>query len=571
VYDVGMHDGLAFVAMEYVQGGTLRQWMTGRAVPLAEVVDIATQIAEGLAELHAKEVVHRDLKPENVMLTKQRAVKLLDFGLARYAVRSAEDIGLPARAMVVDGVSLAAASGTPGYMAPEQCAGEPIDARADIFALGVILYELITGERLFRGASLDAILRATLAWDPVLRGDPWDRVPAPLRDAIARMLARDPAQRFADGGAALAALRDLDLDLGASSSGTRLPPAVAQTLGKAPTQRALPVPRLLRVRRGLARRGLEITCVIAAVIFLVMLRGRPRPTVPPPRGMALIDVGTIGEGRDVSELDRECAQIGSACKRERMLREVPRSEVTVAPFFLDQDEVTNEQFAAVLNEHRGVLVIAQDEDHHYPRYVRRNAGLGHEAVLIDLHADFGGIEYVKPAGYRARAGREKLPVVQVTWDGATMYCEAAGKRLPTEDEWEAAARGHDDRRFPWGNDLPRCGEVVVPDDGELLPPSSPCSKTAAAHAVGTAAQDVSPEGIHDLGGNVSEWTSSWFVPGNRAARPRTGSAEAARVIRGGSWGDSLMARSSGRGRVTPLIVGPNLGFRCALNAGDAQP
>jgi formylglycine-generating enzyme required for sulfatase activity/predicted Ser/Thr protein kinase len=568
VYDVGMHDGLAFVAMEYVQGGTLRQWMTGRDVPLAEIVDIATQIAEGLAELHAKEVVHRDLKPENVMLTKQRGVKLLDFGLARYTVRTAEDIGLAARAVLLDGVSLAAASGTPGYMAPEQCAGEPIDARADVFALGVILYELITGERLFRGASLDAILRATLAWVPVLRGEPWSRLPAQLRDIIARMLARDPAQRFADGGAVLGALRDLDL--GAPAPGLRLAPAIAQPFSKAPTQPAPARPRSWGVRRGLARRGLELSCVIAAGLFLLAPRPSQRTLAPAPRGMARINGGAISIGRDERELDRECALIGAECERDQMLRETPRAVVTVAPFFLDQREVTNQQFADMLNDFRANVDVADDPDDHYPRVVSGKARFGHDGPWIDLSPKRGGIEYTRGVGYRARAGRENLPAVQISWQGAMQYCESVGKRLPTEDEWEAAARGLDDRRFPWGQALPRCGDVVIPNDGELVPSAWQCPKAAVLRAVGRAPQDVTPEGVHDLAGNVTEWTASWYGPGNRATPPKAGKPRDARVIRGGSWAESLMARTSGRNRLGPEVMAANIGFRCASNADDAS-
>jgi formylglycine-generating enzyme required for sulfatase activity/predicted Ser/Thr protein kinase len=567
VYDVGSHEGLEFVAMEYVQGGTLRQWMAGREVPAPEIIDIAIQIAEGLAELHAHGVVHRDLKPENVMRTAQGGIKLLDFGLARHTVGPGEPIA-PGRSRMFDGASVGTASGTPGYMAPEQCAGQPIDARVDIFALGVIIHELVTGERLFRGATLGAIIRATLAWVPELSDATWRRVPERLRDLTARMLARDPAERFDNGTSVLAALHELRPE--ASLRGMPLPVAIAQTSDKPPTPLALPPQRFAWVRRGRLRRGLAIGCAILAVVFLVVLRPRHKPLAPPPppRGMVRIDAGTLHVGRDIAEIDRECAQIGPECERDQMLREVPRAELTVAAFFLDQNETTNEQFAAMLNASRGSLVVADDEDHHYPRYVHRNAGTGNEEVLIDLHAAYGGIEYPPGGRYRVRTGREQRPVSQVSWYGATWYCEAVGKRLPTEDEWEAAARGHEDRRFPWGDDVPRCGDIALPNDGELVPSSTPCSKVPEARPVGSTPKDVTPDGVHDLGGNVSEWTSSWYVPGNRAAHRRTGATNAARVIRGGSWGESLMARSSGRNRLSPLNVGPNLGFRCA---DDAQP
>jgi iron(II)-dependent oxidoreductase len=286
--------------------------------------------------------------------------------------------------------------------------------------------------------------------------------------------------------------------------------------------------------------------------------------------MIRIDVGTIDVGRDLDDIERECRAIGGGCDRKQLAREVPRARLTVPAFFLDQYEVTNQEFAAMLDTFTGTLVVLDDEDHHYPRFVRRNAGTGDDDVLIDLNDKHGGIEYVDRRDYRTRAGRELLPAAQVTWYGAKLFCETHGKRLPTEDEWEAAARGREDRRFPWGNDVPRCGEVVIPDDGKLAMSRACPEPDAAARIVGAAAQDVTPDGVHDLAGNVADWTSSVFVEADRAAHPATAPRDAARVIRGGSWGASLMARSSGRSRRAPSVMGANLGFRCASNTEDAR-
>jgi formylglycine-generating enzyme required for sulfatase activity len=305
---------------------------------------------------------------------------------------------------------------------------------------------------------------------------------------------------------------------------------------------------------------------MVAVVLLFTPRSRPRIR-PAPQGMVAIDARAIRVGRDESEIDRECAEIGAGCKRSLMMDEVPAMQLDVAPFYLDRYEVTNEQFARMLDDHRGNLVVSDDEDHdHIPRYVKGYPALGSSEVLIDLFPDHGGVEHVKDAGYRARAGREQLPVSQVTWYGAKLYCESIGRRLPTEDEWEAAARGQG-RRFPWGADLPRCGAVAIPDDGALAPPSS-CPGLTGPRPVGSAAQDVTPEGVHDLGGNVSEWTASWYTPGRRAARSNSGAASAARVFRGGSWAGSRLARTSGRNGLAALIAGANIGFRCAANADE---
>jgi serine/threonine protein kinase len=566
VYDVGSHDGHAFVAMEYIAGSTLRQWMDGRTAPIADIVHIAIQIAEGLAELHKNGVVHRDLKPENVMLTAQAGgVKLLDFGLARHVISVPGDGDAPGSA-AFDGASIPAASGTPGYMAPEQCEGLPVDARGDVFALGVILYELVTGARLFRGDTMSAVVQATLAWQSDLGDAAWQRAPERLRDLAARMLARDPVDRFEHGGAVLAALRELESETSAPSP---LPDAIplSSAGGKpAPLLR----PGLSRGRR-VTRSGLEILCVSAAVVLLVIPQPQ-RPRAPTPRGMVRIDARAIRIGRDAPELERECAQIGPKCQREQMRREQPSTRVAIPAFFLDRNEVTNQQFVDVLNEFRGTLVVTDDEDYHYPRFVRGHEALGHEMVLLDLNAVHGGIEFANKSEYRVRPGHAALPVTQVSWYGAKLFCEAVGKRLPTEDEWEAAARGSEDRRFPWGNELPRCADVTIPNDGKLVPvSSSACATEPSVREVGSAAQDVTPDGVHDLAGNVSEWTASPYTPDDRIAQPQAGSVDTARVFRGGSWAESVMARTSGRNRLTPSLMGANIGFRCASNADDAQP
>jgi formylglycine-generating enzyme required for sulfatase activity/predicted Ser/Thr protein kinase len=559
IYDVSTHDGLGFVAMEYIQGGTLRQWMKGTPAELGEVVELALQIAEGLAELHDKGIVHRDLKPENVGMTKQGGVKLLDFGLARYAVRPAEDIGLPARSTLIEGVSIAAASGTPGYMAPEQYEGLPIDARVDVFAFGVILHELITGERLFPGTTIASIMKDTLAWSPSLTGNVWTGVAPSVRSLVQRMLARQPDDRPANGAAVLSALHELGISP-SSSRPTPLPAAIAQ-LGKAPTQLAIAgqLPRKLGAR--IAARGVELGAVVAAaVVFFIVQRpgaSHHAPVLATPPGMALIDVGTIAVGRDYPEIVAECAKDGATCAPDWLMIETPRRHVEVAPFFLDRNEVTNEDYAVLLNWQASVLAVGDDEEHHYPRFVHTDSGTGSSQMIYDLSPATGGIEYHRDAMPRfvARPGMEKLPVEQVTWYGAQLYCEWSAKRLPTEVEWEAAARGRDDRRFPWGNDPPRCGEVVLGNSHELPDMPAACPETLSLRPVGTAIQDVTPEGVHDLGGNVGEWT----------ATPQA-SDKFGYIYKGGSIIDAFMARTSSRWHRQASLVFSNLGFRCAADA-----
>jgi formylglycine-generating enzyme required for sulfatase activity len=449
-------------------------------------------------------------------------------------------------------------------MAPEQYAGRAIDARVDVFALGVILYELITGQRLFQQDTVASIVEATRAW----AADPEDvrmhEVPEPLRAMIMRMLAREPQERFPDGTHALAALREIEPELRGLDLDGDVPPT-----GDAPTRPALARPEFRPAYSRLVRGGLEVVVAVVALVFLFAPRpGRHAPMAAPP-GMIRIEGQTLTVGRDQAELDRECAAIGPDCQRKQMAREIPRTEVTVAPFFLDQYEVTNEELATWLRGLKGALQLVDDADHHYPRYVQENPGFGHPGVLLDLHATYAGIERTEEPSYRARPGHEALPVTQVSWLGAKLYCASVGKRLPSELEWEAAARGREDRRFPWGNDPPRCADVALANDGEAVPRMPGCPKLAEPRAVGTAPQDVTPAGVHDLAGNVSEWTSSVYVAGKRASRTDADTADSPHVVRGGSWGESLMARTSGRYQMAFTRVAPNVGFRCALQVDTA--
>jgi len=152
IHDVGAEKSVSYIAMEWVDGTSLRDLTgTGRPQPIADVIAIGAQIAEGLAKAHAAGIVHRDLKPDNVMVTRDGLVKILDFGLAKLAP-AASDLG-SLIATQSGGTAVGMLLGTVGYMSPEQARGAAVDYRSDQFALGIILYELATGRRAFRRES----------------------------------------------------------------------------------------------------------------------------------------------------------------------------------------------------------------------------------------------------------------------------------------------------------------------------------------------------------------------------------------------------------------------------------
>src|SRR5262249_5853671 len=165
IYGIGSENSVSYIAMGLVAGKTLRELLFGGSLPIKRLLQIAVQIAEGLARAHDAGIVHRDLKPENVMVTKDGIVKILDFGLAKVtAPVSSSDEGshLP----TVSGTSPGVVLGTVGYMSPEQASGEVIDFRSDQFSFGSILYEMATGKRAFlKGTAVDT-LSAILKEDP---------------------------------------------------------------------------------------------------------------------------------------------------------------------------------------------------------------------------------------------------------------------------------------------------------------------------------------------------------------------------------------------------------------------
>jgi serine/threonine-protein kinase len=200
VYEVGDIDGHTYIVMEYVEGQPLSRLIApGDGLPLEQTLRYATQIADGLAHAHDRAVVHRDLKCANVVITGEGRAKILDFGIARRD-RTLENVGETATMTSSEEVELA---GTPRYMAPELLRGDPSDARSDLWALGVMLYEMAAGERPFDASGPYELASA------ILRDPPTPlpaRVPATLGAVIARCLTKDPAQRYQRAGEVKAAL-----------------------------------------------------------------------------------------------------------------------------------------------------------------------------------------------------------------------------------------------------------------------------------------------------------------------------------------------------------------------------
>ena len=579
-----------WVAMEYVAGDALRAHLVkadGAPLPLAFALRIGRRVASAMSAIHRAGIIHRDLKPENIMVVPDeevpggQRVKLLDFGIAKL---TSDDAGQTTEGTVL---------GTAGYMAPEQCTGlGDVDAQADVYALGVILFEMLTGARPFAGAASE-VMRQHLFVEPPLERLP-TALPEPLRALVTATLAKEPTRRPTTSEV-VARQRALEAEhAGALEDEPALPhadtlparapsaetvaghrmrvvqasqPSTASLAAMSRETPAAPPPK----RRWPWMAGAAAIVAGAAATAVVMSRPGARgakPTLQPLPGMAIVEGARFGMGSTPDEVAAACADLGGCddAVKPQLARESPVRQVTVSTFQIDTHEVTNREFSAFLNANSSVIGLRDDSDEHYPRFVLDEpTGL----TLYDLYVD-GGIERRTDGTFAAKAGKENLPVIQVTWDGASRYCRHAGKRLPTEAEWELAARGVERRRFPWGSEAPRCDQVQFGRGSRPVCPGQP----AALVDVGTSPQDVTPNGIRDLAGNAAEWVQDAF---DRPAYGdcgdcrdpvqdlAPGAADDFRLFRGGSFrGPAWMARTTTRNRMKRDAVGDGIGFRCVF-------
>lgn len=211
VYDVGEEGGTAYLVMECVAGESLAVRLERGALPPAEALDVTVQIARALADAHEQGIVHRDLKPANVMISPKGQVKVLDFGLAKLLNPASSANGGNAPSVALTGTEFAGPAGTPLYMSPEQAFGEAVDARTDVWSLGVVLFESLTGRAPFHGENTWALLKSISEDAPPSVRSLRPEVPAPVEAVVSRALTKDVASRYqsaaamgSDAGAVLA-------------------------------------------------------------------------------------------------------------------------------------------------------------------------------------------------------------------------------------------------------------------------------------------------------------------------------------------------------------------------------
>ncbi len=501
IRDVRKSGETSYLTMEWVDGPTLRAFLGERgALPWKDAEPIVRGVLGALAYAHGKGVLHLDLKPENVLLPRPDAPKLCDFGLARVMERAG-------------GASLLPGAGTPHYMAPEQQRGDDLDARADVFAAGVMLYEMLTGEL------------------PVGMFEPLpEAVPLHVREGIQAALSQKREKRPKDAAALLQALGEAPLEV--------------EPVNESPKRG---IPRVARARLGDGKSTLD--SLRSRAKRTLAQRGALPPTVRRDEAQAsptIVGPTFLGRNdRGFEEYENEkdgCTLIlvpaGQFVMGSKDFEaSTPPHRVTMDACLIGKTPVTNAQ---------------------YRRFCEETGA----KPPLELEPRWGDPESFTNPDF------DDHPVVGVTWEQARAYAQWAGGDLPSEAQWEKAA-GWEDRAgrmriYPWGAREPNRLLAVFgrkPGGGEYTVP------------VGSIPEGASPCGALDMAGNVSEWCLDYFdrdyygtftfVPKN-PVNDRARSKRTPRVTRGGSWSSKPVAlKVAVRGFAAVDGAGADVGFRIA--------
>jgi serine/threonine protein kinase len=233
IHDAGSHEGSPYIVTELLEGESLQARLQTGALPPRKAIEVAVQLCSGLAAAHEKGIIHRDLKPANVFIRKDGHVKIVDFGLAKLVENRLRPEEVAQAPTLTEATGVGVALGTVGYMAPEQVRGLPVDHRADVFALGCVLYEMLSGQRAFKGPTPADTLSAILSKDPPSLSGPGSDIPPALQGIVSQCLEKRPEDRFSSA-------HDLALALQAASTQSRTADTAPPRAGGDATSRRRP-------------------------------------------------------------------------------------------------------------------------------------------------------------------------------------------------------------------------------------------------------------------------------------------------------------------------------------------
>ncbi len=539
VYEVGEVEGRFFIAMEYMPGGSLQERLLKKGrLKYAEAAVIIQQVCAGLQMAHTQGLVHRDLKPGNILFGADGQAVLSDFGLAKAASLSSGS------------ASSLGTVGTPYYKAPELWLGKPPACPAtDVYSLASMFYEMLSGKLLFPGDTPDQVITRHLVLEPDFDPD-WLPADAPegLEALLRRALQRDPEMRFKDAGEFAAAASGLEkvVSIPTVPAEPTIHPSAPPTPSSSDqpsmdefTKKQVGQDEAYKPARPIGMGfwvGMGLFLLMAFVIGMVWLFRNPGATNPTATSAKLVEPWiSPADGMVMAYIPAGEFQMGSENGDDD---EKPVHTVSLDAFWMDTTEVTNVMFAAFLNEEGnrqegGVSWIAESND----------------ARILKT-----------PGGWRVVSSYENHPVTRVSWYGAQAYCKWAGRRLPTEAEWEKAARGGlEGKTYPWGDGEPTC-EKGAQNGAQFTTCRSGTAPVASFGANGY--------GLFDMAGNVWEWVVDWYSKTYYQSLPESNPSGLTngeyRVMRGGAWIDGAwILRIANRVWNNPRGQTIYFGFRCA--------
>jgi len=595
---------LTFLLERFVNGPTLKDIIISQKGPLqiSEAMIYLKALCAALGYAHFKGVVHCDVKPGNVMIDQGGDIFLTDFGIARHAESTTTTLAL---------------AGTAAYMTPEQILGQAVYPATDVYALGVLLFEMLTGKRPFTGRESeseqggdDLTERIRYAHQYLLPSDPRmlnPNIPAELASVILHSLAKKPLERFQTThelfSAACAAV---------GISPGSIPDHVTRPLWmdeqkKAPAmgtgmdvsgqiQQVIPswhTPSWLRKNGSFVIGGVALIC-ITALLLLLNKHGSMPVKYEPPAGVTSVyqpvpisipqssdypaitnppssatnpPVSTPSvrptenlrkdiDGAAMVSIPADCFLMGATKKDDPYVNddESPVHKVCLSAYRISQTEVTVSQFRQFIRSMNY-------------RTIAERQGSGRVFYDGDWN-DVKGANWQDPMGGYGPESRDDYPVGQIAWEDAQAYCTWAGLRLPTEAEWEHAARGPSNTIYPWGPEWPgQPGRYLnycdkkCPDKGKDNSSSDGYDRMAPVKSFLPNKYD-----LYDMAGNVWEWVSDWYgsYSSTEQQDPQGMEDGDIHVLRGGSWDYGQGgARSTYRYDIKTPVPWETFGFRCA--------
>jgi serine/threonine protein kinase len=543
-FGVSRTEGIAYLVMEFLEGGDLRDKINHKPqLDYEETFLILNQTCSAVQAAHAKGIIHRDLKPDNIWLVKTdepfESVKVLDFGIAKLKAATGGTSNLTQKGMIV---------GTPYYMSPEQCRGEELDNRSDIYSIGIVLYQMLAGRVPFDGTTpLAVVLKHNTEQPRPLREFRPD-IPPQLEKVVLRALSKkkeerqDSAVHLAQEFEAALHSAGVPLKLAGTRSAQPITPMSthvsrpAQTAEQEPVDATRAYGPVNRVQPAVPMHDDSNDPTVAMVSPIIGRPGAELPVRVPDVRLPSTPPDSFRETAPFSgRMERE-EKRGSRAGRSRYIiagAAILVLGTVVAVMLRPSGKVTPGGASAPPNMvfvKAGTFKMGTDDPNSTPEQ-RPGHAVDLDAFYLDLYEvtneDYG--RFVRQTHHDPPPDwtqgdydpqRAKLPVAMVSWLDAKAFADWAGKRLPTEAEWEYAARGPDGRIYPWGNEWSPSRSNSAEDDKKQ------------PVAVGSYQSGISWCGVYDLAGNVSEWVADDYKPyPGSTAKPQVGF----KVYRGGAY------------------------------------